>query len=54
VNFGEPVAEGVWNLAEENAKQADLMLVFGSSLKVRPAMDLPTLSSTYPIRFLTM
>jgi NAD-dependent SIR2 family protein deacetylase len=54
VNFGEPVAEGIWNLAEENAKQADLMLVFGSSLKVRPAMDLPTLSSTYHIRFLTM
>jgi len=40
INFGEKVEGREWKQALPHAKKADLMIVLGSSLKVRPAVDL--------------
>jgi NAD-dependent SIR2 family protein deacetylase len=41
VNFGENELEVPWNNAEKNAKQCDLAIVLGSSLRVHRSCDLP-------------
>ncbi len=41
VFFGEPLPEATLNKALEEAREADLMLVLGSSLTVYPAASLP-------------
>jgi NAD-dependent deacetylase len=40
VNFGDPLPYRELELAEEHARQCDLMLVLGSSLMVEPAASL--------------
>jgi NAD-dependent deacetylase len=42
--FGEQLPVRVFNLAMEEARRCDLMLVAGSSLEVAPAADLPFLA----------
>ncbi|KAL0476314.1 SIRT7, partial [Acrasis kona] len=49
VNFGEAIPDSTWNMAADVASKADLMIVIGTSLKVVPAMNLPTLSKKYVI-----
>jgi NAD-dependent deacetylase len=44
VSFGEPVPEGAMARAVALAREADLMLVLGSSLVVQPAASLPLLA----------
>jgi NAD-dependent deacetylase len=39
--FGEQLPQAAWNEAQRAARQADLMLVAGSSLEVLPAAGLP-------------
>lgn len=41
VNFGEDELEEPWNKAVKNMKKADLVIVLGSSLRVRRSCDLP-------------
>ena len=40
VNFGDPLPQGEFELAEQHARQCELMLVLGSSLMVTPAASL--------------
>lgn len=40
VNFGDPLPQGEYDLAEHHARCCDLMLVLGSSLLVTPAASL--------------
>ena len=40
VNFGDPLPQGEYALAEEHARHCDLMLALGSSLVVEPAASL--------------
>jgi NAD-dependent deacetylase len=40
VNFGDPLPQEEFELAEQHARQCDLMLVLGSSLMVTPAASL--------------
>jgi len=41
IHFGEDLPKSDWKRAEENAKKADLCIVFGSSLTVSPADKIP-------------
>jgi NAD-dependent SIR2 family protein deacetylase len=43
VNFGEDELEEPWNKAVENMKKSDLVIVLGSSLRVRRSCDLPVM-----------
>ena len=40
VNFGDPLPQREYELAEHHARRCDLMLALGSSLTVRPASSL--------------
>jgi NAD-dependent deacetylase len=40
VNFGDPLPQTDYELAERHARRCDLMLVLGSSLQVQPAASL--------------
>ncbi len=40
MNFGDPLPQREYKLAEVNARRCDLMLVLGSSLQVEPAASL--------------
>jgi NAD-dependent SIR2 family protein deacetylase len=40
VNFGDPLPQREYDLAEHHARRCELMLVLGSSLKVEPAVSL--------------
>jgi mono-ADP-ribosyltransferase sirtuin 6 len=40
INFGDDLEEGILRGAEEQAKQADLMLSLGTTMRVTPACDL--------------
>jgi NAD-dependent deacetylase len=42
--FGEALPRAAWRRAEELARQADLMLVLGTSLTVQPAAGIPELT----------
>lgn len=44
VLFGEQLPQEPWNLALHDIKEADLILVIGSSLEVYPASQLPSLT----------
>jgi NAD-dependent deacetylase len=44
VNFGDPLPQREYELAEWHARRCDLMLVLGSSLKVEPAASLVALA----------
>jgi len=44
VNFGEMLPKRSLERAEENSEAADLTLVLGSSMRVTPACELPSLS----------
>ena len=41
IHFGENLPEKALDLAYKNGKKADVMIVFGSSLRVSPANDIP-------------
>ena len=41
INFGENLPEGELRKAFDNAQKADLCIVLGSSLRVRPACQVP-------------
>ncbi len=43
VNFGEDELEVPWNRAVENCSKADLIIVLGSSLRVRRSCELPVM-----------
>jgi hypothetical protein len=43
VNFGEDELQVPWDLAVENMSKADLVIVLGSSLRVRRSCDLPVM-----------
>jgi NAD-dependent deacetylase len=40
VNFGDPLPQHEWVLADQHARHCDLLLVLGSSLVVEPAASL--------------
>ena len=40
VNFGDPLPQREYEMADRHARRCDLMLVLGSSLRVRPASSL--------------
>jgi NAD-dependent deacetylase len=40
VNFGDPLPQTAWALADQHARTCDLLLVLGSSLVVEPAASL--------------
>ena len=40
VNFGDPLPQKEWDMADGHARRCDLMLVLGSSLMVKPAASL--------------
>jgi len=40
INFGDSLEKRVLSTAEEQAKQADLVLCLGTTLRVSPACDL--------------
>lgn len=44
VNFGDPLPEDDYKISYEHSEEADVYLIIGSSLVVRPAADLPILS----------
>ncbi|KAL6044754.1 Silent information regulator family protein [Balamuthia mandrillaris] len=44
VNFGEMLPEGELQSAQEHSQKADLTLVLGSSMRVSPACELPSMS----------
>ncbi|MFW9924267.1 MAG: NAD-dependent deacetylase [Candidatus Thorarchaeota archaeon] len=44
VNFGDPMPEFDYKIAYEQSGMADVYLIIGSSLVVRPAADLPVLA----------
>jgi NAD-dependent deacetylase len=48
--FGEPLPEGRLPLASERARQCDVCLVIGSSLKVQPAASIPRYAVTQGAR----
>ena len=50
VNFGDPLPEKELTLANQHARQCDLMLVLGSSLVVEPAASLVRLALRYGAR----
>jgi NAD-dependent SIR2 family protein deacetylase len=47
VNYGEKICDDMWKKAVEFAKKAELIIVLGTSLLVKPAMDIPSLASNF-------
>jgi NAD-dependent deacetylase len=45
VLFGEALPQDAWNSALRDIKQADLVLVIGTSLQVYPANQLPSMTA---------
>lgn len=45
VNYGEKICDDKWKKAVGFAEKADLIIVLGTSLLVKPAMDIPSLAS---------
>ena len=51
INFGDSLEKRVLSTAEDQAKQADLVLCLGTTLRVSPACDLVEMG-TQPIRLI--